>query len=379
MKYLIAILLIAVFYSCNSNKPTPPEETATASVDESSVKMTPAQVKTAGIQLGNPEMKAVQSTLKLTGVVEVPPQNIVSVSFPMGGFFKHSPLLPGMKVSKGQVIAVMEDQSFIQLQQEYLVARSRLQLLEKEYARQKELNINKTSSDKVVEQALNDYQTQKINVRALGERLSLIGINPNRLTETRISRTVNIYSPINGYVSQVNSHIGKYVNPSDILFELIDPRNIHLALTVFEKELRQIRPGQLINARLTTDPSRVYPARVSLISKDLDANRSGMVHAHFEGSMPELTPGMYMNAEIGISSDSALTLPEEAVVRYGDKEYIFLDQGDNTFQLTPVTSGNREGGMVQIRSEIAGLEDQKVVIRNAYAVLMKMKNAAEEE
>jgi len=377
MKYPIIILLAGALMGCNTNKTNAPEETAAPPVDQSVVEMTPAQVKNAAVRLARPEIRTVHSTLKLTGVVEVPPQNIVSVSFPMGGFFKHSPLLPGMKVSKGQIIAVMEDQAFIQLQQEYLIASSRLRLLEKDYARQKELNLSKTSSDKVVEQALNDYQTQKINVKALGERLSLIGINPNRLTENRISRTVNIYSPISGYVSKVNSHSGKYVNPTDILFELINPDNIHLALTVFEKELQEIRPGQQIRARLTTDPSKVYPARVSLISKDLDANRSGVVHAHFEGS-PELAPGMYMNAEIGIRSDSALTLPEEAVVRYGNKEYIFLDQGNNKFQLAPITSSNREGGFVQIRSEVTDLEDRKVVVRNAYAVLMKMKNAPEE-
>jgi cobalt-zinc-cadmium efflux system membrane fusion protein len=49
-----------------------------------------------------------------------------------------------------------------------------------------------------------------------------------------------MYSPINGYVLKVNVNRGKYVTPSDILFEIVNPSDIHLAVTVFEKDINKM-------------------------------------------------------------------------------------------------------------------------------------------
>ena len=85
--------------------------------------------------------------------------------------------------------------------------------LEKEYERQKLLHENDVNAAKVFEQSQSDYSAQKIMRKGLSERLRLININPDKLNEETISRSVPIYSPINGFVSAVNVNIGKYVNP----------------------------------------------------------------------------------------------------------------------------------------------------------------------
>jgi len=114
--------------------------------------------------------------------------------------------------------------------------------LEQEFHRQKELNKTQASSDKAAQQAETDYRTQQILISALKEKLQLIGINPAKLNESNISRTINLYSPINGFVSKVNVNIGKYVSPTEVLFELINPADIHLALKVL-KRYREIICG----------------------------------------------------------------------------------------------------------------------------------------
>ena len=136
---------------------------------------------------------------------------MVSVSFPLGGYLKSTDLLPGMHVSKGQVIAWIEDPVLVQLQQDYLVAGARLQYLEKEYERQKLLHENDINAAKVFQQAQADYNAQKIMRKGMSERLRLINIDPDKLNEEKISGSVAIYSPINGFVSRVNVNIGKYV------------------------------------------------------------------------------------------------------------------------------------------------------------------------
>ena len=106
---------------------------------------------------------------------------------PLGGYLKSTHLLPGMYVKKGEVIATMEDQQYIQLQEAYLVTKSNLEYAASEYNRQKELYETKSSSEKVFQQARMEYDNQKIALRALAEKMELIHLNPEKLTENNIS------------------------------------------------------------------------------------------------------------------------------------------------------------------------------------------------
>jgi cobalt-zinc-cadmium efflux system membrane fusion protein len=71
------------------------------------------------ISIGKISSQTISSVLKVNGIIDVPPQNMVSISVPLGGFLKSTKLLPGMHIAKGEIIASMEDQQYIQLQQEY--------------------------------------------------------------------------------------------------------------------------------------------------------------------------------------------------------------------------------------------------------------------
>lgn len=375
MKNILIIIFTLSLFSCGHEKAK--QEAKKESVSETLVTLTDAQIKNAGIVTGKPEMKTLHALLKVNGVVDVPPQNLISISFPLGGFLKSTELLPGMKISKGQSIAVMENESFIQLEQDYLVAKSKLEFLQKEFERQKLLNESKSTSDKVFEQTQSDYRTQKITAGALREKLLLIGVNPDNLNENNISRSVNISSPINGYVSAVNVNVGKFVNPTDVLFELVNPTDLHLALTVFEKDLASIQPGQKVKASLSGNSAEIFDAEVILVGKKLDDSRSALVHCHFINAAHNLLPGMFLNAEIEITNKAAVTVPEEAVVRLGDKQFVFLDKGQNTFEMAEVKTGIAGEGLVQITSDKTDLLTQQLITKNAYAAFMKLSNKAE--
>jgi cobalt-zinc-cadmium efflux system membrane fusion protein len=88
-----------------------------------------------------------------------------------------------------------------------------------------------------MQQAQSEMNSQKILMNSLAQQLRLININPESLNSGNITKSVPVYSSINGFVSKVNVNIGKYVNPSDVLFELINPDDIHLNLKVYEKDL----------------------------------------------------------------------------------------------------------------------------------------------
>lgn len=376
MKYLIFFSALFLFGACTSST-----ETVTKAADNADstglVKFTPEQAKNAGITTGSPELRSLSATVRVNGTVDVPPQNRVSISFPTGGYLKSTSLIPGTKVSKGQVIAVMEDQSFISLQEDYLVAISRLEMLTLDYQRQKELNAAKTSSDKVFQQTQADFTAQQVTVAALKQKLLLIGIQPDKLSADKISRTVNIHSPIDGYVTAVNVNIGKYISSSDVMFELVNPADLHVALTVFEKDLPFIRPGQKVQVSLVADPSRTFTAEVSLVGQQLDANRATEVHCHLDGSPEGIVPGMFVSAEIEVTKTKALAVPVDAVVRLKEHEYVFVQVADLEFSMVPVTTGITQDGWQEILSAEVVLEGQTLITRNAWSALMLRENRAE--
>jgi cobalt-zinc-cadmium efflux system membrane fusion protein len=373
-KYIIFLLASSLLMACGAENKT--EKTAENKTVETTVEITDAQLKNMTITIGQITEQSISSILKVNGIIDVPPQNMVSISVPLGGFLKSTKLLPGMHIAKGEIIATMEDQQYIQLQQDYLTTASNLKFLEADYNRQKELNLSKATSDKLFQLAEADYQNQKIVLKSLHEKLKLVGINPENLSEKTISRSIDIRSPIDGYVSHVNVNIGKYVNPSDVLFELVNPTDIHLGLTIYEKDLDKIFIGQKLQAFTNHKPDLKYPCEIILIGKDLSEERSVEVHCHFEKYDKTLIPGMFMNAELEINSNNAKVLPDEAIVRFENVNYAFIATSKNTFKMVEVKLGSSEKGLTEVTMDDS-FNNKNFVLNGAYNLLMQLKNKEE--
>lgn len=377
-KYILLYSLLFGFIACKNAAPDAQE--AEMVEDPTQVTLTDNQLKNAGLETGKIELRSISSLLKVNGKIEVPPQNMVSISVPMGGYLKSSKLLEGMHINKGEIIATMEDQQYIQLQEDYLNAKIHFSGIEAEYIRQRTLNQSKASSDKIFQQAETEYLAQKITIRSLEEKLKLIGINPEKLSENTISKSIQITSPIDGYVSQVNMNVGKYVQPQDVLFELVNPTDIHLSLTIFEKDLSKISIGQKIFAYTNNNRDKIYNCEIILIGKDVSPERTIQVQCHFENYDKSLIPGMYMNAEVEVSTNNAYVIPDDGLVRFEGKQYVYLASEKNMFEMVPVNTFNNENGYTQIVFEDGfDASDKIFVLKGAYTLLMKMKNSEEEE
>ena len=375
MNILYSIILVLMLASCGSSSV---EKKMDPAIQSQTVTLTSAQAKNANLSLGKIEKKPISRILNVSGKIDVPPQNMVSVSVPLGGYLKSSQLLPGMHVRKGEVIAVMEDQQYIQLQQDYLIGQAKLKYTEKEFERQRELNMSKATSDKIFQQAEAEFTTQKVTVKSLSEKLKLIGIDPLRLTESTISKSININSPIDGYVTHVNVNIGKYAQPSEVLFELVNPTDIHLALTIFEKDLDDIFIGQKLLAFNNRNPEIKHACEVILVGKNLSADRNAEVHCHFEKYDETLIPGMFMNAEIEIKNQISDVLPDESIVIFEGKNYVFVQQSSNVFSMVEVQTGVSQGGFTEILQVPNSINNKNIAVKGAYTLLMQLKNTEEE-
>jgi len=377
MKSIIYLSVITILLTACGEKKPATDNTGKAE-NTNIVTLTDAQLKNASILTGKIEQREISSVLKLNGKIDVPPQNMVSISVPLGGYLKSTKLLPGMHVNKGEAIAMIEDQQYIQLQQDYLTAKARIGYLENEYNRQKDLNQSKASSDKVFQQAEAEYRSQQVLISSLAEKLQLIGINVRTISASKISRSVNIYSPITGFVSKVNVNIGKYVPPTEVLFELVNPTDIHLALKVYEKDLDKLYIGQKLVAYTNNQPAKKHEAEILLIGRDLSADRNADVHCHFETYDKTLVPGTYMNAEVQVKNTKAYAIANEAIVQFEGKQYIYKVIGNRQFEMTEVNTGESENGFTEILLPTKAMTANTVfVTKGAYSLLMMMKNKAE--
>ena len=372
---ILVILLSACGHEEKDTTAVVSKDSTKISVQNDIVQLSVTQRENAGITTGTPERREMHTTIKVSGVVDVPPQNIVSVSMPLGGYLKSTSLIPGTRVSKSSILATLEDPQYIQLQQDYLTAKSRLVFLEADYGRQKGLNETKATSDKTLQQVQSEYNSQRILLRSLAEKLRLIGIRPESLSENNISRTIHLYAPISGYVSKVNVNIGKYVAPTDVLFELINPEDLHISLTVFENDATRLTKGQTVSFTTNNQPGEVYTAKVHMIAPSIAEDRTTVVHCHMDQNSRKLLPGTFVNATIQLGNTQVTAVPEDAVVKWENKFYLFSEQTNGSYKLVPVETGTSGDGYTEIRSEIpAG----NIVTKSAYTLLMKMKNSSEE-
>ncbi len=359
--------------------------------EEGIVELTVSQFKRVGIEFGKVEMKNLNSTVAVNGMLDVPPQNLVSVSALMGGFIKSTDLLQGMQVKKGQIIATIQNPDFIKIQSQYLENKQKLKFLELEYKRQEELSKENVTASKIFQQISSEYNSLLATIGGSEEQLKILNINPVTLTQSNIRSIVSIYAPISGYVTTVNVNVGKYVTPQDVICEIVDTEHIHAELTVFEKDISKLKKGQKIRFVLVNESNKERTGTIFLINHKISDDRTIRVHAHLDKVDPTLIPNMYLKALIEISDNQTTAISEQAIVTAGGKDYIFIKTKEEahdkeekheegySFKAVEIKKGISQNGYTEIMLP-EGFETAtaEVVIKGAYDLLSKMNNSEEE-
>ncbi len=382
--FIVFSFALLAFSSCGKGK-IAESEAKTEVLPAEIVELREDQIKQAGVELGKIETRSLSGTLKVSGKVAVAPENMATVCMPMGGFIKKTSMMPGSKVSKGQTLAVIENQEFVDIQQNYLETKNKFDYAESEFKRHTELYKNDVYSEKNIQQVTTDYKNLKTQVNALKQKLVMIGINPDRLNEDNISRSVALVSPISGYVKTVNVNLGKYVSSSDVLFEIVNSNNLFLELTLFEKDATNIAEGQQIHFFINNEKEQ-HKAVIYQTAKSINDNKSYQVFAKVSDYCKNIIPGMYVNAIIESSNHKGLTLPSEAIVSFDDKNYIFVFEKNKIengkqfaeYRMIEIQKGIINGDITEITlPDNINADTAKIVVKGAYNLLSAMKNAGE--
>lgn len=349
------------------------------------VSLTQAQYDVAAIKLGQPTPRTLSTTLKVNGVIDVPAQNMVSVSVPFGGYIRQIRLEPGMRVRKGQTLVVLENPDYIQLQQDYLDTKAKLEYADLEYARQQELSRDNVNALKVFQQTRSNRQSLQAQLAGMAQRLAILRINPANLTPGQLTRTISIPSPVSGFITSVPVNNGRFVNPSDVLAEITDVSHLHVRLSIFEKDISRIRTGQLIRFGMGGDATPAHRGDIFLIGKSIAADRTIPVLAHPDGYADDFIPGGYVSAQVDVQTQPLPALPESAVVSYGGQSLIYLLEGKRgspatyAFRQVVVKTGVRENGYVAVTlPPDVNPQQTPIVVNGAYSLLSKLNNSEEE-
>ena len=379
---IAAILIISACAKKEEIKPETQKTNRKESINET-VKLTSDELKYTKLEFVQLEERVLSDIINCTGVLDVPPQNLVSVSLAIGGNLKRTSLLPGMKVSKGQVLAEFEHQDYIQLQQDYLEAKANLDYLEQDLKRQENLAKDNVSSEKNRQKIKSEYQMSLAKTSALKQKLSLINISIKNLEAGNISSTIKVTSPISGFVSKVNTNIGKYSTANDVVFELVNTEHVHAELAVFEKDINRVQENQKIRFNLSNETQERI-ASVHLIGRALNADKTISIHGHLAKEDSKLTPGTFIKARIEVGSKNVLSLPDNAIVSFNDKNYIFTYVGEDakskeqTFKANEVQIGLKESGYSEVIINGNFDKSSKIVQSGINQLMNKLFNKADD-
>jgi cobalt-zinc-cadmium efflux system membrane fusion protein len=376
---IFSVSIILALSSCSAKKEeekTVYENTKFKEEEHNIVQLSDKQIQSVGITTSTIQERAMQKLIRLNGKVEIAPSHISSVSSIMGGHIKSINVISGSRFNKGQILAVVEDPQFIQLQQDYLVTKAQLESARLNFNRQKDLNASKASSDKTLQTAQAEYATLTATLKGLEQKLNIIGINARGITSSNIRSRINIYAPFSGFVSKILVNNGQYINPSDTLFELINPAGLLLELKVFENDVNDVKTGQEILVYNNQSPDKKTNAKIVSIVPNIEMGGSSIAVAKLTAPNPDFIKGMYINAEVMMNSRYTYSLPNESIISFENKNYIFEDLGNKKYKMIPVNTGISDDDFTEV-IKADRFKNIKIVQKGAYSLLMMLKNKAE--
>ncbi|MFT7188980.1 MAG: cobalt-zinc-cadmium efflux system membrane fusion protein [Sediminicola sp.] len=367
------LLVILATVSCGEEKKNS-KDIQKANRTDDLIKITQAQFDQNKMALGTIEQKEFPIIVEATGMIDVPPENRSVVSATMGGYIKTLPLLIGDLVTKGQALLTIENPDFVTLQQQYMEISSQLDYLKSENDRQKTLYEENISSEKSFLKVASDYKSALAKYNGLRKQLLMLNISPTNVEGGNITSVTTIYAPISGSVTKVNLTRGSYVAPATSILEIIDNNHIHLELSVFEKDIMKIEKDQKINFKIPEATSDSYEAEVHLIGTSIGEERTIKVHGHLiKEDKNKFLTGMFVEASIIVDSSEISSLPEEAVVNVGDKNFVLVlerkENGNYYFKQSEVRVMDRYAGYTGIENNTKFKAADQILTKGAFSLL----------
>lgn len=375
-----AYILMITLAACNRNG-NGEHQSETDTSAEGLIKMSAKQQKLMDIQLGPVEQREMQNTFSANGKVVVLSQYQASVTPKIGATIEKIHVLEGQKLVKGQLLATLSSNEYIQLQETYLTSRSELEYLKADYERQQKLRTENVISEKDFQLIRSKYEGIRARLFAAEARLRILGINPQQLSS--IHPYLEVRSPLNGYLLSLPVNLNMSLDANGEIAHIINLDEMHADIFVYERDIHKVFEGQEVHLQFTNYTLPPCKGRVEFIARGIDpVKRSIIVHTVFDRPNSMILPDMTLKGIFLGAKHKEWTVPLSAIMQEEERSYIYkvsLTGDEVTFEVCPVTIKYTSGEYAAIEACDELNTESRIVVKGANLVEGEAKKGSMDE
>ncbi len=322
---------------------SPPEET-TQEVPQ--VEITAEQQKLIGVKTVKVALRQLQKVIRTVGRIEADEGRQATINSKVEGWIEKLYVeTTGSHVQKGQPLAEIYSPELVATQQEFLAALK----WTKDLADPKAHNAQGASTE-LNRMLAKDAEAM---LAASRQRLLLWDISAQQIKNIEESgktiRTLTLYSPASGFITQKMAVAGMKVMPGEKLFDIADLSNLWVIADIYEAELSLIKIGDKALITLTYLPGSEISSQIDYIYPSISAEtRTVKVRLKLNNRNNQLKPQMFTNVEIKINLGKKLMIPESAVIDTGKSMVAYVDLGNGAFEPREIKAGLRTEGYLEV-------------------------------
>lgn len=360
--FLFLGLVSSLLVACNGS----PTEDTTEEANDQAIIITKSQFENEKMAFGQTELQTFDKSIETSGLIEAPANASALISSFISGTIASFAKKPGERVTKGEAIIELKSSQFIELQQEYQETAIKLKNLAIELKRIQNLQAEQITSKSNLQTIEAEYKTLEIKQSALKAKLSLLQIDPNKIETGIISSSLWLRSPVNGYITSLHAVIGQYIEPGITITSVVDISQMQLKFFLYEKDVAQLSQAKKVIYNMLDTPEKQYKAEIINIGKQIDPETHKLIcYAKTNpDDIKNMPNGAFAKIKVINSDYKALCLPEQALVKEGNKNYIITPipkitqdpglvlekEGKIALIKTEVTIGETDNGFVEILS-----------------------------
>ena len=361
-----AVLLITLFLAaCDKNDSSAPQVEDTAQVkvtDPNSIALNPEMMQR--IKIGKPVVIDIADKLKVPSQIEIDEQKLVRVGANVTGRIVEVLAKLGDEVKAGTVLARIAGPELTQAQLTYLRENSQMQLADRAAARAKQLYAADVIGAAELQRRESELQVSRAEFSAAKDQLRILGVDDKAMNDLlkrgQILPSVPITASMAGVVVERNVAIGQVVQPADKLFTVADLSTVWATGDVPEHIARHVMEDQHVEIQVPALGDITFDGVIIFVADTVNPlTRTVMVRTEVENPERKLKPAMLAKMHITENPHKSLVVPDSAVVREANKDYVFVDQGSNVFKRIPVELGHEIGNL---RPVLEGLTDERNII-----------------
>lgn len=388
---LVAALTVITFvgfsFLSQSKAETSESENQEEEIDFQNIPLSEKQVKAVDLKMGEAQEREMDAILHVNGSLVLRAQDMGNVSSLMGGIVKNVYVKEGQMVSRGQVVATIENTDVVTLQREYYTAYKESEMARLELDRQKTLASAGAGIKKTLQMSEKNYKVAQANLLGTGRQLQQMGISTKEVAKGKFTTVFPLRAPISGTVSDMQASLGSYADMQTPLMKIRNNHAVECDLNVFEKDIAKVKVGDQVLVSLTNQPGVNVSGRVYGMNQYLNkGTKSVAVHVKLDAKRgAKLFEGMYVSGQIATGRQLCMTLPDKAIVSADGKQYVFaLNQqhskgGTYSFSRHEVTTGVSNNGYTEVALCKHLKKGQKIVTDNAFYLASLTGDHGEED